>query len=101
MDVIRLLQDCSGFWLADLLSNSSMARTKVTPQKGEDKRGWKVKTQAQVHTEAQELPVPVDPPMPEDQEAPTQSELERRIEEAEKLGEVGRSPELLPTWQLA
>ena len=46
--------DCSGFWLADLLSNSSMARAKVMPQMGEDKRGQKVKTQAQVNAEAQE-----------------------------------------------
>ena len=39
-------------WLIHSLSNSSMARTKVTPRKGEGKRGWKVKTQIQVHAEA-------------------------------------------------
>ena len=42
-----------------------------------------------------------DPPVPEVEQAPTQSELERRVEEAEKLGEVGRLPELLPTQKLA
>ena len=37
-------------------------------------------------------PAPVDPPVPETEQAPTESELERRVEEAEKLGEMGRSP---------
>ena len=54
-----------------------------------------VRTEAQVHAEAQEPPALVD--LPEPEQAPTQSELERRVEEAEKLGEVGRSPESSPT----
>ena len=32
---------------------------------------------------------------------PIPSELERRVEEADRLGEVGRSLESFPTWQLA
>ena len=87
--------------LTGWLSNSSMARMKVTPRKREDKRGQRTKTQAQVHAEAQEPPVLVDPPVPGYQEAPTQSELDRMVEETEKLGEVGRSLESSSTQQLA
>ena len=39
--------------------------------------------------------------MPEVETLPTKSELEKRIEEAAKLGEVERSPELSLTQQLA
>ena len=74
-----------------------MVRTKVTPRKGDDRRGWRLRTQAQVHAEAQEPPMLVDLPVPEVETSPTQSELEKRGEEAERLGEVGRSPELSPT----
>ena len=51
--------------------------------------------------------MPVGPPVPEREtlqaqsELPTQSELEKRVEEAERLGEVGRSPGSLPTKQLS
>ena len=41
-----------------------------------------------------------DPPVSEVETSPTQSELEKRIEEVETLGEVGRSPESLQTKQL-
>ena len=36
-------------------------------------------------------PVLADSPGPEVEQAPTQSELQSRLEEAEKMGEVGRS----------
>ena len=48
-----------------------------------------------------EPPLPADSPVPGVETPPTQSELEKRVKEAKKLGEVGRSPELLPTQQLA
>ena len=60
-----------------------------------------MKPQAQVHAEAQEPPALVDIPVPELEQTPTQSKLERRVKEAEKLGEVGRLLELSPTQQLA
>ena len=74
---------------------------KVTPRKGEDKRDKKMKIQAQVHAEAQEPPSASRLPSARGRTAPAQSELERGAEEAEKLGEVGRSPESSSTWQLA
>ena len=68
-----------------------MARTKITPKKGEWKKAMQVKTKAWVHA-GLEPPMPVDPPVLEVEKALTQSELERRVAEAERLGEVGRSP---------
>ena len=99
MTLVRLLWLLIGF----LFSNSrfrEMVRTKVTPRKGEGKKAVQVKTRARVHAEL-EPPVLVDPPVPEVEKAPTQSELERRVAEAERLGEVGRLPESSPTQQLA
>ena len=53
-------------------------------------------TQAQVHVKVQE------PPAPEAAlEVPTQRKLERRVEDAEKLGEMGMLPRSSPTQQLA
>ena len=92
---------CSGFWLADFLSNSSMARTKVTPGKGEGKKDCKVWTWAHVDDMAQEPPVAVEPPAHEEEAPPTPGEIERIRAETERLEDVGRLPELLPTWQLA
>ena len=69
-------------------------------KKGEGKRALQVWTKAEEHTE-QEPPVPVDPPVPEVETTPMHSELERRVEEAETLGEMGRLLETLWTWQLA
>ena len=56
---------------------------------------------AEMHAQPQEPPVLADPPVPEVETPPTQNELEKRIEEVEKLGEVGRSPESLPTQPLS
>ena len=100
MDDTGLLWDCSGFWLAGSLSNTSMARTKKTSQMGEGKRAPQVQTRVEVHIEPAP-PVLADPPVPEVEWSPTQSNLERRVEEAEKLGKVGRLSELSPTHQLA
>ena len=74
---------------------------------GERKRALQVWSTAEVHAEPQEPPALVDSSVPEREtppvqsELPTWSELEKRVEEAERLGEVGRSLESLPTWQLA
>ena len=46
-------------------------------------------------------PMPEDPQVSEVEKAPTQSKLERRVVEAERLGEVERLPESSPTKQLA
>ena len=75
---------------------SSMARTKKIPRMGEGRKALQVRTRAEVHSE-QEPPALADSPVPEVETHPTQSELETRIEEAEKVAEVGRSPETLPT----
>ena len=77
-----------------------MARMKVMQRKGESKKALQVRMRAEVHSE-QEPPALVDPPVPEVETPPTQSELEKRIEEAEKLGEVGRLLESSATQQLA
>ena len=58
MALVRLLWFLIG-WHS--LSNSSMARIKVMPRKGEDERGQKIKMQAQVHAKARGPPVLVDP----------------------------------------
>ena len=67
-------------------------KNKENTPDGEGKGALQVKTRAEVHSE-QGPPVLVDPPVPEVKTPPTQSELERRVEEAEKVGEVRRSPE--------
>ena len=58
-----------------------------------------MKTWAQVHVE--EPPALVDPLVPEVETPPTQSELEKRFEEAERMGEVGRLLGSSPTQQMA
>ena len=73
-----------------------MARTKKTPRMREGKRALPVRTKVE-----QGPPVLGDPPVPEVGTPLTQSELERRIEEVEKLGEVGRFMESSLTQQLA
>ena len=88
MTVTWLSQSCPDCWLADSLSNSSLARTKKTPRMGESKRTLQVKTRVELHCRLKP-PVLADPPVPEVEPVPTQSEVERRVEEAEKLGEVG------------
>ena len=83
---------------ADLASDwlvffSSMARTKIMPRKGEKGKPKKVKTRAEVHAQPEEPPVPVELPVHEVEAPPALSEMERRRAEAEKLGEMERSPE--------
>ena len=70
------------------------------PRMGEGRKALQVRTRGEVHSEQQPL-MPTDPPVPEVETPPTQSELEKRIEEAEKLGEVGRLPGSSSTQQLA
>ena len=53
-------------------------------QNGEARKALQVRTRAEVYTEQ-------EPPVPEVEAPPTSSEMEKRVEEAEKLGEVGRS----------
>ena len=76
--------------------NSRMVKTKVTPKKGKEECLQKVKTRAQVHVELAP-PALVDPPGPVQEIASSQEELNKRIEEAEQLEQVGRSPEPSPT----
>ena len=77
--------------------NSTMARTKIMPRKGEEGKNQKVKTWVEVHAAPVEPPVLAEPPVP-DVEAPSiLGEMERRKVEAEKLEEVGRLPELSTT----
>ena len=74
---------------------SSMARTKITPRKGEKGKPKKVKTRVEVHVQ------PEEPPVPEVEAPPTPSEMERRRAEAERLEELGRLLESSLTQQLA
>ena len=90
-----------------------MARMKVTPQKGDESRErgmmmWaqrqarlEVKTQAQVHSEAQGPPAPVHPPSLAPETPPGLEETMKRIAEANWLKQVGRLPQLLLNQQLA
>ena len=80
--------------------NSRMVRTKVTSNKGKEECVWKVKIRVQAHVELAP-PALVDPPVPVQETSPSQEELNKRIEEAEWQEQVGRSPELSPTWQMA
>ena len=73
-----------------------MARTKITPRKGDKEKTKKVKTRAEVHVEP-EPPALTEPPAPDVEAHPTLSEMERRRAEVEKLEEVGRLPESSPT----
>ena len=70
-------------WLAFF---SSMARTKITPRKGDKGKTNKVKTRAEVHVEP-EPPALAEPPAPDMEAPPTLIEMERRRAEA---GEVTR-----------
>ena len=72
-------------WLAFF---SCMARMKKMPRMGDGRKALHVMTRAEVHSE-QEPPVPADPSVAEVETPPTQSELGKRIEEAEKMREVG------------
>ena len=70
---------------------SSMARMKLTPQKGDGRKVLRVRTWEEAHAEW----APVE-------EAPlTPGKIERRKVEAEKLEVVGRLLESLPTQQFA
>ena len=53
------LWSCPCFWLADFLSNSSMAQTKKTPRIGKGKGALQVRTRVEMHSE-QGPPVLVD-----------------------------------------
>ena len=67
-----------------LVYHSSMARTKMTPRKGEQGKARKIKARAEVHvvpTESPaptEPPVPAEPPLPTEEAPPTLGEVERR-----------------------
>ena len=95
---MRLL--CNSDWLT-LFLNSSIARIKVTPRKGEgegwievgeDQGGGTCPTSEVFHTSGSPAPM---------QEIPLdQEEMRRMILEAKQLEEVGRFPGSSPTWQL-
>ena len=77
--LLRLLIGCFLF---------QYGKNKENTQNGWGQEGPASKDQTEVHSE-QKLPVPADPPVLEMETPPTQSELEKKIEEAEKFGEVG------------
>ena len=93
MTFVKLIQLLIG-WFS---FNSSMARTKIMPRKGEEGKIQKVKTWAEVHAAPVEPPMPAKPTVPDVEDPPTPGEMEGRKMEAEKLEEVGRSLESLPT----
>ena len=78
-----------------------MARTKVTPRKGERGESRWVRTRVEVHTQPQKPSTSVGPPIPTHRTPLDWEEMRRRITEAEQLEEVGRLPESSPTQQLA
>ena len=80
---------------------SSMAKTKVTPRKGQQRKARKVKTQVEVHVAPTEPPALAEPPVPTEKAPPTPGKVERRRVEARKLEKVGRLLESFPTQQLA
>ena len=80
-----------------------MARLKVTPRKGEDKRGHKVKTQAKVHAEAWEPPVPVDPQHQKERPIQHRVSWRRELRRQRGLGRWGshqshHQPDSWPRW---
>ena len=84
-------------------ANSSMARTTVTLKKGE-KGGTKIlQTWVVVHADKMSAETLIThAPLSLAQETPPRAEeVMKCIAEAEQLEEVGRSPQLLPTQQLA
>ena len=82
-------------------SNSSMEQTKITPKKGMKGRPKKWKHGWRCILHLWNPPILAEPPIPDVDAPPTPGEIERRRAESEKLEEVGRSPESLPTWHLA
>ena len=80
-----------------------MARTKVTPRKGEKGVTLVLRTRVAVCIgEKENRPSsPIHPPSPPQEAPPEAGEIMRRIAEAEQLEVVGRSPSLLPTRKLA
>ena len=70
------------------------------PRKGEKGKSKKVRIRAEIHVPPEEPPVLVEPSMLDEKDSQTQCEMKNRVK-AEKLEEVGRSLESLPTWQLA
>ena len=84
-----------------------MARTTVTPRKGEDRRGQRIRTWAHVNAEARGPPAPCGLPSTRKRD-PSSAEwvanLEWVGEEGWRGREAGRGRELLgllPTWQFA
>ena len=78
-----------------------MARMKITPRKGEQGKARWVRAWAEVHAVPGESPALAEPPVPTKEAPQTPGEVERRRVEMSKLEELGRSPELSPTQQLA
>ena len=98
------------YWLISFCSFYRMARTKVTPKKerGGDKWVlWPREARKEIAERGRRPPSPVHHPSPARKPSPMREE-EKRLEEAERwveearwLEDVGRSPSLLPPWQLA
>ena len=86
-----------------------MARTKLTPKKDREERRvlWMKEERKRLAKKGRRLPSPVHHPSPARKPSPMREvekmveEAERQVEEARQLEDVGRSPSLLPTQQLA
>ena len=84
---------------------SSIARTKLTPRKGEKGgKRWVLRskdTRKALAEKGRRPPSPIHHPSPAKEASPRREEVEKWVQEARRLEEVGRSPSLLPTQQLA
>ena len=81
-----------------------MARTKVTPKKGErggETRVLRIRAAVQIGGKERRPPSPVHPSPPPQEAPPGTAEIMGRIVEAEQLEGVGRLPSSLPTQWVA
>ena len=80
-----------------------MARTKVTPHKGEkdDRRQVRMRAEMYAQSQPQRPPTLVDPPAPAQETPPDQDKIRRKVAEVEWFEEAGRLPQLSISQQLA
>ena len=91
--------DCSGFWLAGFLFQYGTYESDTKKGgKGEVKES---EDEGRSADPSQRIPSAGRSPSAWNRSPPIPKEMERRMAEVGKLEEVGRSPELLPTQQLA
>ena len=88
-------------WLVLFLSKLQHGENQSYTHKGEKDVRRKVMEGVHAQSQPQRPPTPVDPQTPVQETPLDQDKMKRRVAEAEQLDEVGRSPQLLPTQQLA